>query len=282
MIEKRIRPRKIKDYEFFDSNVEVCDIVRSGGVGALDTEDRVVVEWFIETVKGTKKVLDLGCGSGFPGLYVAPYVGELIGVDAVPGMVDKARSNARMLNAANVEFEKGGTDGLRFADEEFDGIILCGLLESMDWESVHSILPEVHRVLKHAGIVAVLDRDWRYVLDGNPLSETLVRFEDNQLIIQFIERKTSPNLERDIRYLIDPRSDLGQRLLRELQGKSCIRISINSDDLEPEAILDSWYDETAQFDADTLRELFVSVGFCKVEVNSMAVWGGTLFLTAIK
>ena len=278
----RTRPRKIAGWQFFNENVEVCDVVRPGGLVALEGDDKKVAKWFIQVLQGSRKVLDLGCGSGFPGLYVAPHVETLAGMDAAPNMIVAAQANATKLGVKNASFEVGGTKGIRFEDEEFDGAILCGLLESMDWETVDRMTFEVKRVLVPGGRIAIVDRDWQNILDKAPSSEAIIKIKKEHLILQFVERISSPPMERDFRYLIDSNSLLGQRFREELNDEVCVHTKINRDELEQQDFLDAWYDETAQFDAETLTELILSKGFRAVKVESLPVWGKTLFLTAIK
>lgn len=279
----KIKPRKVAGWEFFNENIHMCDIVRPGGLQALQAEDRKVAEWFITTLRNCHRVIDLGCGSGFPGLYVAPYVDELVGVDAAPNMVCAAQANASISNVKNVLFKVGGADGLLpFEDGEFDGALLCGVLESMDWESVHQILSEVQRVLTFGGRLAVVDQDWQDVLKRSPKNTASIRFERENLTVQVVKRSVSPNTEKCTWYRVDPHSHLGQRLLTELGSKKSVNITIDTDDLERDSVLDAWYDEIAQFDAETLTELIASKGFHNIIVDSLPVWQKILVLTAIR
>ena len=66
-----IQPRRIAGWEFFNNNPEICSVIRPGGLEALGADDRRVAKRFIQVLKGCRRVLDIGCGSGFPGLYVA-------------------------------------------------------------------------------------------------------------------------------------------------------------------------------------------------------------------
>ena len=275
-------PRKIAGWEFFNENVAICDHVRPGGLKSLEEGDRKVAELFIDFLSPCSRVVDVGCGAGFPGLYVAPHIKKLVGVDAAPNMIAAAQRNAAKVGITNVEFLVGSADSLRFGNEEFDGALLCGLLESMDWETVHSTVPEVWRVLTSGGRLVVLDRDWQNVLKRGPLRETDILYEKGRLVLRLVELTVSPHMEKDTRYLVDPNSSLGQRMMAELGDRTRVPTAIDRDDLGPKDVLDAWYDEAAQFDAETLRELFASNGFSQVRVDSIPVWDGVLFLTAAK
>ena len=58
--------RQVPGWQFFNAHVEVCDAVRCEGVAALPADDRTVAEWFISVLGGCRRVLDFGCGCGFP------------------------------------------------------------------------------------------------------------------------------------------------------------------------------------------------------------------------
>ena len=279
----RIQPRRIVGWEFFNENVGVCDVVRPGGLDALSADDRKVAEWFNEVLRGRRKVVDVGCGSGFPALYVAPHVGEIIGVDAAPNMIVAAKENALMLGVRNARFMVGGADGLPLKDEEFDGALLCGSLESMDWPEVHRMMSEVWRGMAPGGRIVVLDQDWRDVLQRKSLSEAGVRRTKGRLIARFVQRSLSPASERDTRYLVNPESPLGRRLLAALGDKASAPVIINPEDLDPNAVLDAWYDEAAQFDAEALTRVLESQGFHQIIADTLSVWRQKmLFLAAIK
>ncbi|MCQ5091510.1 class I SAM-dependent methyltransferase [Slackia exigua] len=62
------------------------------------------------------RVLDIGCGSGIYGLALASRVGEVVGIDISPKMIEAAREKACALDARNVRFVQGD-----FRDMAFDG-----------------------------------------------------------------------------------------------------------------------------------------------------------------
>jgi len=56
---------------------------------------------------GAETVLDLYCGAGTIGLYVAAQAGQVIGVESVSAAVEDARRNAELNGIANAEFHVG-------------------------------------------------------------------------------------------------------------------------------------------------------------------------------
>ena len=274
-----IKPRKIAGWEFFDQDAE-----KSADVDPVTSIEKLgygeVEDLFARALGGRERVIDIGCGGGWPGLNITPYIGELIGIDAAPNMVDEARRNLRRYGVTNARFEVGGTAGLPFADGDFDGAMLCGVLESMDWEGVHRMMPEVRRVLAPGARVAVLDQDWKHVMSNKPDRDAQARFEKSQLRLFTVERRLSPDTEVCTWYAVGSDTPSAQMLRDALGHEMRETTTLGLDDLRPEDVLDAWYDETAQFDEQSLSALMSSHGFTNVDARLLPIWGQIVFVTA--
>jgi SAM-dependent methyltransferase len=286
-----VQTRKLAGWKYYDHHVEVCDVVRGREIETLESDDRKVAEWFIQALAGRRRVIDIGCGSGFPGLYVAAHVDEVVGVDAAPNVVHAARAHAGRLQIPNARFQVGQADKVRFDDNSFDGAMACGALECMDWEEARRALAQIWRVLRQDGRLAVLDQDWELVLRDKPHRLGVIRGGEGPLTVQFVERSAaqstertwSPPMERDERYTIVPQSPTGQRLLAALGDERGVRTDLTRENLAPEDIVELVYEENAQFDRETLAAFVASAGFREVKVEQLAVWNPhPLVLTAIK
>jgi ubiquinone/menaquinone biosynthesis C-methylase UbiE len=302
-----IVPRKRHGWEFCNENVSIWNSsVHPNGIQALEKGNRRVAKWFISVLKGCRRVIDIGCGTGFPCLYLAPHVDEIMGVDAAPNMINAAQGNAQKMNIRNVQFEIGGADGsLEFPDGYFDGALLCGVLENMEVEIAHRMISEVWRVLSSGGRLAVIDQDWQNETKNKPRDEWFICLKGEDLFLRHVQRNISPHYERYTEYRVNSTSVSGRQLKSELGDKRRVPTTITVECLRLDDIIDAWYDqtfsfpkrkslikkkrrgrkdeETVQFDRQTLKDLAASASFHDIEVQSLPVWSQyILFLTAIK
>jgi len=77
-------------------------------------------------LKPGMKVLDVGCGIGFPLLELAQRLGpssKVVGIDPWAAALNRARRKAAALKIRNVEIHEGDGAALPFADREFDLIV---------------------------------------------------------------------------------------------------------------------------------------------------------------
>jgi SAM-dependent methyltransferase len=97
-----------------------------------------------------KRLLDFGPGDGWPSLIVAPFAGEVVGVDASRRRVEVCTENAARLGITNARFVfvPPGTP-LPFDDNSFDGAMAASSVEQSP--DPRTALRELQRVLKPGG-----------------------------------------------------------------------------------------------------------------------------------
>jgi SAM-dependent methyltransferase len=83
-----------------------------------------LIEEIAELARPADRVLDVGCGTLFKTLALAPLVDEIVGVEPNPRMLAQARANIAAAAATNVEVVDGVAEALPFPDASFDLVIV--------------------------------------------------------------------------------------------------------------------------------------------------------------
>lgn len=96
------------------------------------------------------RILDFGPGEGCPSLLIAPYVRQVIGVDASEKRVQVCAANAKRTGAANARFVFVEPKApLPFSDDSFDGVVASYSVEQSP--DLQATLREICRILKPGG-----------------------------------------------------------------------------------------------------------------------------------
>ena len=114
--------------------------------------------WSIGPVHPGERVLDVGCGSGFDCLVASRLVGpagRVIGVDMTGEMVEKAKSNAALVGASNVEFHHAPAEVLPVEDASVDVVVSNGAINLVPDKSL--VFDEIFRVLRPGGRLMLID-----------------------------------------------------------------------------------------------------------------------------
>jgi arsenite methyltransferase len=104
-------------------------------------------------------VLDIGCGAGVDALVAAIMVGSearVTGIDLIPEMLKRARTNLEKTSLKNVTFQEGSAEQLPFVDGIFDVVISNGVFNLIPDKT--KALREVFRVLKSSGRFLLADQ----------------------------------------------------------------------------------------------------------------------------
>ena len=115
--------------------------------------------FFLPHLRAGMRLLDLGCGPGSItiGLAEAVAPGEVVGIDAQPAQVERARALAAERRIPNVTFEVADAYDLPFPDRSFDAAFMHVILMHLT-EPVRA-LAEVRRLLRPGGVFGVRDPD---------------------------------------------------------------------------------------------------------------------------
>jgi len=107
------------------------------------------------TLRGDERLLDIGTGTGHTALAFAPRVGEAVGLDLTPAMLEQARSLAEERGVANARFEQGVAEALPYPDASFD-LVTCRVC-AHHFRDVGAAVGEAARVLRPGGQVLWVD-----------------------------------------------------------------------------------------------------------------------------
>jgi SAM-dependent methyltransferase len=235
-------------------------------------------EWFAHVLEGRNRVLDVGCGFGFPSFYLARYGHQVVGVDPSASEIATARAIAEKLgNPDNVRFEVIEQNNLPFADDSFDAATLCTSLECVG--EPHVLLAELKRVLKPGSPVAIEEEN-RPVThqpvtpNTNPVWEkTRWAFFDEEIWLWYELRITDPYLDRRYMLRIDPESEVATRLKEfelyiESKPKGLPTVSFDEAGISWDdalaAVVEPTFSEAKGYDGPSLKKLLESTGFTNI------------------
>ncbi len=104
-----------------------------------------------------RSVLEIGCGRGTLGLYLAEYLGKEISLlDSAPNAIEVAKEQFRAhKQEASYYVRDALNSGL--PEESFDAVISIGLAEHFNGDGVENLFREQHRLLKKGGVMVSLN-----------------------------------------------------------------------------------------------------------------------------
>jgi ubiquinone/menaquinone biosynthesis C-methylase UbiE len=104
-----------------------------------------------------QSVLEIGCGTGYFTLPAAELISDqgcLVAMDVVSESVELVSKRVQMANLKNVRVIEGNAMDTGLDAESFDAVLLFGVIPA-PMLPLTRLLPEMHRVLKAGGTLAV-------------------------------------------------------------------------------------------------------------------------------
>jgi ubiquinone/menaquinone biosynthesis C-methylase UbiE len=108
-------------------------------------------------IRAGQTVLEVGCGTGYFTLPAARLIGEqgcLVAIDVLSASVELVSRKVQMADLKHVRLVKGNALDTGMDAESFDRVLLFGVIPA-PMLPLARLLPEMHRVLKANGSLAV-------------------------------------------------------------------------------------------------------------------------------
>ncbi|MGQ9632339.1 MAG: class I SAM-dependent methyltransferase [bacterium] len=139
--------------EYFGKVASEWDRIREGYF------DESVVAKMLEVfpLRDTMVVVDMGTGTGFVALGLAPFVKKVIGIDASEEMLAVARRNMSERGIRNVEFKVGDIEDIPLEGSSVDAVFGNMVLHHAPHPG--RAIRELARIVKPGGGVALTDLD---------------------------------------------------------------------------------------------------------------------------
>jgi len=130
-------------------------------------------------IQAGHRVMDLGCGTGTLAIMVkqAHPKAEVFGLDADPEMLKVAHLKSKR-EATEIKFDEGMTFNLPYPRDSFDRVLSSIMIHHLKTPHKEKTAREIHRVLKPAGQLHVIDFGKPSTFYGRLLGPFLHKFEE--------------------------------------------------------------------------------------------------------
>ena len=127
----------------------------SGDYHMIGTQILLASEQLLESldVHSTDRVLDVATGSGNAALAAARRSCEVVGIDYVPSLLQRARERA-IAEGVQAQFEEGDAEAIPFEDDSFD--VVTSVFGAMFAPSQETAVSELARVTRPGGKIGLV------------------------------------------------------------------------------------------------------------------------------
>lgn len=152
----------------------------------------------------TKKVIELGCGGGYYGLYYAEKCYSYHGIDLTPFNIQVFQGKINELGLTNVSADIGdATNLVKIPDESYDVVLCLGPLYHLNREDRIKCILECKRICKKDGVIV-----FAYINKLGAIAKYAVTFGWegllNDRISEYVLDKGTDDVHTDIFYYTMP------------------------------------------------------------------------------
>jgi ubiquinone/menaquinone biosynthesis C-methylase UbiE len=223
-------------------------------------------EWWAYMMEGAHRILDVGCGFGFPSFYLASCGYEVVGIDPSPSQIAVAERYRREEGASYcLEYRVIEQTVLPFEDDSFDGATFSSSLECVG--DPEALMREVIRVLKPGSPVAIDEEERGSEPETHPVWEHRgIVVIDDVAYLRITTRVCDPYLDRY--YMIRLMEDgklTGHFRKQAPAGSFKWGMTLEETGLSLEQVLseavEGEYGEAPGYDAYVLKDFLEKMGF---------------------
>jgi ubiquinone/menaquinone biosynthesis C-methylase UbiE len=113
-------------------------------------------------IRPGQTVLEVGCGTGFFTVAAARLIGDqgcLVAMDMLPASVESVSKKVETTGLSNVRVVEGDALNTALREESMDAVLLFGVIPA-PMLPLNRLLPEMNRILKPGGTMAVWPSSW--------------------------------------------------------------------------------------------------------------------------
>lgn len=146
-MQKQTQNLKI-DYEIFHNTTSIqIKVIKNNNFTY-----RILLEIINYYLKSPKNILDIGCGAGALGLYLANNGNTVLGIDISQKAVESANESAKYLGFKKAKFQKMNFPN-KVPNKKFDMILFTEVIEHLENDDL--ALKKIYNLLKPEGIVII-------------------------------------------------------------------------------------------------------------------------------
>jgi ubiquinone/menaquinone biosynthesis C-methylase UbiE len=227
-------------------------------------------------IRRDQRILDIGCGTGFPLFELANLHGpscRAVGVDIWTAALDRARARLKLHNLPNVEIVEADAAQMPFADAEFD--LLVSNLGLNNFEHQEQVLRECFRVAKPGATLALTSNPIGHMREFYQMyREVLEQLGKRDAVDRLHANEAHRGTKESIAHLLET---AGFKISRIVEDSCALRYADSSalfhHPLTRLGFLDGWREIAGAADED---EIFTAL---ETRLNSFAAERGELKLT---